>query len=227
MKAIIVDDEPRAIELLKGYLTHFNAIELVATFRNGLKAFELLTQQKIDLVLLDINMPYLSGISLSKMIGKDTKVIFTTAHPEFAVESYEVQALDYLLKPISFERFSMAITKLLPGNKETGGAGELPEFLLIKSGSKMHRIKPADILYLEKEGNYMTYHLVDQKIMSRSSIAAAMENLPAYFLQIHKSFVVNTLQVTLLEKDEIVINHAVIPIGATYKEQVMKNIFKQ
>lgn len=103
MKAIIVDDEPRAIDLLKSYLEHFSSIELVATFRNGLKAYEYISKERVDLVFLDINMPHVSGISLSKMLPENLQVVFTTAYSEFAVESYEIQAIDYLVKPISLE----------------------------------------------------------------------------------------------------------------------------
>ena len=113
MKAIIVDDEPRAIDLLKGYLRHFNQIEVAATFRNGLKAFEYLSSHPVDVMFLDINMPHISGISLSKMLPNHIKVIFTTAYSEYAVESYEIQAVDYLVKPISLERFTKTISRIL------------------------------------------------------------------------------------------------------------------
>lgn len=118
MKAIIVDDEPKAIELIQSYLSHFSVIELVGTFRNGLKAFQFMSKEPVDLLFLDINMPHLSGISLSKMVSKNTKIIFTTAYPEYAVESYDVEAVDYLLKPISLERFSKTIGKLLQNRPE-------------------------------------------------------------------------------------------------------------
>ena len=120
MKAIIVDDEPKAIDLLKGYLAHFSSIELIASFRNGLKALEYCGKNRVDLVFLDINMPQLTGLSLSRMLPRETKVIFTTAHAEFAVDSYDVEAADYLLKPISLERFAKAIGKIMeqPATKE-------------------------------------------------------------------------------------------------------------
>jgi two-component system, LytTR family, response regulator len=113
MKAIIVDDEPKAIELLQGYLLHFPQVELMSTFRNGLKALAYMQENPVDLVFLDINMPHLSGISLSKMLEKSIKVIFITAHAEYAPESYDVEAVDYLMKPVSFERFTKAIQKVL------------------------------------------------------------------------------------------------------------------
>ncbi len=220
MKAIIVDDEPKAIELIKSYLQYFNSIELAATFRNGLKAFEYLNNNAIDLIFLDVNMPHLSGISLSKMIDPKTKIIFTTAYSEYAVESYNVEAVDYLLKPISLERFSKAISKVLSENITTNDLGLTP--LLIKSGSKIFRINPEDILFLEKDGNYMTYHLMGQKVLARESVAESLGNLPAYFIQVHKSFIVNSKKVETIQKNEISINNQIITIGANYKDKIMK-----
>ena len=113
MKAIIVDDEPNAIQLLSSYLSQFSRIELVGSFRNGIKALEFIQENKPDLIFLDINMPHINGISLAKIIDKSCKIIFTTAHSEHAVESYDIGSVDYLLKPISLERFTKAMGKIL------------------------------------------------------------------------------------------------------------------
>ncbi len=150
MKAIIIDDEPKAIELLKSYLEHFSRIELVATFRNGLKAFEFLSKEPVDLVLLDINMPHITGISLSKMLPNNIKIIFTTAYSEYVVESYEIQAVDYLVKPISLERFTKSISRVLsPKVKTTEKENQL---IFVKSSFETYRLESASILYLEKMG---------------------------------------------------------------------------
>lgn len=221
MKAIIVDDEPKAIELLKSYLQHFTGIELAGTFRNGLKAFEFLSKEPVDVVFLDINMPHISGISLSKMIGKDTKVIFTTAYADFAVESYEVQAVDYLLKPISLERFTNAVSKLLTRKerplKDT-------QVIPVKSGSTTHLIKADTILYLEKDGNYITYHTTSAKVIARASISEALEHLPDHFLQVQRSFIVNMNAISSVDTDTIQISETTIPIGASFKEALRSKL---
>lgn len=224
MKVIIVDDEPKAIELLRSYLNHFNKMELVGTFRNGLKAFEYLNKNSVDLIFLDINMPHISGISLSKMIPPTTKIIFTTAYSEYAVESYEVEATDYLLKPISLERFTKAVSKVLKEDKSP----EQPEqdIILIKSGSTVHRINPQDIHYIEKEGNYATYYTSGQKIVSRESTVELLANLPSYFIQVHKSYVVNTNKVSSIEKDRLKISEVEIPVGSIFKAETLKVLFK-
>ena len=137
IKTVIIDDEPKAIGLLRSYLTHFTDFEVVNTFRNGLKALEYLNQKPVDVIFLDINMPHLNGLSLSKMISAETILVFTTAYAEHAVESYTVSALDYLLKPISLERFSgtiIKITERLNSKNTSSGKKEVPKTLFIKSG---------------------------------------------------------------------------------------------
>ncbi|MCF8238624.1 MAG: LytTR family DNA-binding domain-containing protein [Saprospiraceae bacterium] len=220
MKIILVDDEPKALELLTGYLDHFDSVELVGTFRNGLNALERISLGDIDLLFLDIHMPHISGITLSRMIPDQTRVIFTTAHAEFAVESYEVDAIDYLLKPISLERFSLAMSKALQPDKPNPGSSRI----LVKSGSTLHRIQIQDILYLEKDGNYMTYHCEGQKILARASVLEALRDLPDTFVQTHKSFVVNLDQVTRFDKDELVVGPRSIPMGSSFRNSVLKRL---
>lgn len=222
MKVIIVDDEPKAIALLSSYLSHFSDFELIATFRNGLKALNFLNNHTVDLVLLDINMPHLSGISLSKMIAPSTKIIFTTAYSEYAVESYEVTAVDYLLKPINLERFTKAISKMI--GTSSPAAAPASSVIMVKSGAKIFRVDAADILFLEKDGNYMTYHTKQQKILARESVAAALALLPSHFIQTHKSYIVNIHQMDFIDKNEISIADTAIPIGSSFKEQVLKKI---
>ena len=151
MKVIIVDDEPRAIDLLKSYLEHFSSIELVATFRNGLKAFEYISKEPVDLILLDINMPHVSGISLSKMLPDHVKVIFTTAYSEYAVESYEIQAIDYLVKPISLERFTQSISRVFSLNESSAEIESEKTIIHVQSGFETYRLEATGILWKKME----------------------------------------------------------------------------
>lgn len=216
MKAIIVDDEPRAIELLSNYLKHFEGIELLATFRNGLKAFEYISSSNVDLIFLDINMPHISGITLSKMLSDKVKVIFTTAYSEYAVESYEIQATDYLLKPISLERFAKAMRLVMSSNEHKMSSQK--NTVLIKSGFETYRVETSSILYLMKEGNYMTYFTKDKKIVARETIQTSLDKLPASFVQTHKSYIVNTQQITKYDKNKVVVGDTEIPISDSYRE---------
>jgi DNA-binding LytR/AlgR family response regulator len=218
MKAIIVDDEPKAIELIKSYLQHFKQVELVSTFRNGLKAFEFLNSNDIDLIFLDINMPHISGISLSKMIDKDVKIIFTTAYSEYAAESYEVAAIDYLLKPVTLERFMLAMGKLMNSGMDT--ISKKQSFLWIKSGNKTYKLSVDEILYLKKDGNYITYYTGESEIIARESISDALARLPQNFCRVHKSYIINAHEITAYDRDSIFISENIIPIGISYKQDL-------
>lgn len=222
IKLIIVDDEPKAIQMLESYVAHFPMLQSLASFRNALKAFEYLAQNKVDLILLDINMPHLSGLALSKMIDPAIQIIFTTAYSEYAAESYEVNAIDYLLKPISLERFGKAISKVL---HQAGQIEESPkQQLLIKSGSRQYPVQLSEILYLEKDGNYISYFLSEGKVVARQSIAEALKELPSHFVQCHKSFIVNCRKISFFEKDEIRLADIKIPIGNSYRESFLREM---
>ena len=222
MKAIIVDDEPRAIDLLKRYLEHFSSIELVATFRNGLKAYDYISREPVDLIFLDINMPHVSGISLSKMLPDHVQVIFTTAHSEFAVESYEVQAIDYLVKPISLERFTKSMSRVLSQAKPPAEAKPEQKIIHVKSGFETFRLDTAQILFLEKDGNYMNYRCVDRNIMARETIRESLDKLPDTFIQTHKSYIVNTAKVVSYEKNMLNMGKDQIPVSDSFREKVFK-----
>jgi DNA-binding LytR/AlgR family response regulator len=223
MTTILIDDEPKAIELLKSFLQHFSQIELAGSFRNGLKAFEFLSKQPVDLIFLDINMPHISGMALAKLLPPSSKIIFTTAYAEYAVESYEVRAVDYLLKPISFERFAKSISSLLATQEKTIPNSK-PDTIFVKSGPTVFRIMVADILYLQKDGNYLTYFLPDQKVLARASTQEALTQLPDHFLQCHKSFIINSKQIIRIDKEYLSVPGAQIPIGGSFKKGLMEKL---
>ena len=222
MKAIIVDDEPKAIDLLKSYLEHFSSIELVASFRNGLKAYEYISKEPVDLIFLDINMPHVSGISLSKMLPGHVKVIFTTAYSDYAVESYEIQAIDYLVKPISLERFTKSISRVFSHAEHASEAALEKKIVHVKSGFETFRLDTAQILFLEKDGNYMTYHCVDRNIMARETIRESLDKLPENFIQTHKSYIVNMDKVVSYDKNLLNMGTDKVPVSDSYREKVFK-----
>lgn len=227
MKVIIVDDEPKAIELIASYLSHFSKFELVSTFRNGLKALEFLNTNAVDVVFLDINMPHLSGLSLSKMISPNTSIVFTTAYSEHALESYEVNAIDYLLKPISLDRFSKTITKLTNNNivfTSNNKHSEDSKTIFIKSGLETHQINLEAIEYIQKDGNYINYFVNGKKIMGRQSIADALSLLNDNFFQIQKSYIVNFSKINSVSSDYVVIGENRIPIGSQFKSFVLSRL---
>lgn len=222
MRAIIVDDEPKAIELLKNYLQNFQSIELVNTFRNGFKVIEYLAKEKVDLIFLDINMPNLSGVALSKLLPPSTKIIFTTAYSKYAVESYEVDAVDYLLKPIGFERFTKAVNKVL--STKYSNHPKKDNKYLIKSGYEFHNVDIDEVYYLKKEGNYMNYVSKGKTILARESIKEAIVRLPEHFIQVHKSYIINTNKVDVIHRDEVEIKAERITIGTNYIEEFRRKM---
>lgn len=226
MKAIIVDDEPKAISLLQQYLEHFPDIQVAGSFRNGLKALSFLNSERVDIIFLDVNMPHISGMSIAKLIDQQIRIVFTTAYAEYAVESYELAAVDYLLKPITLERFTQAVQKIL---KEPGAGLKDPpektvERILVKSGSRLYQLEPNQIYYLEKDHNYLLYHLKAEKIMARQSTAEALAVLPDHFMQIHKSFIVNLDRVEFFDRHEVSVNARMISLGASFRAAFLERM---
>ncbi len=218
---IIIDDEPKAIELLKLYCERLSDLKVTATFRDPIEALQYVNNHDSDLIFLDINMPKLNGISLAKILKNKDQIVFTTAYSEYAVESYDLGAMDYLLKPISFDRFFKCIEKFKQA-KETSSLND--EFIAVKSGTSVYRIKPNDILYLEKDGNYCYYIMVDRKIMARESVKEALNKLPAYFYQIHKSYIANLNKVSEYGNDFLVIGNKKLTLSDSFRKTVLNKL---
>ncbi len=219
---IAIDDEPKALEVIERYCTKTSLVALKATFREPLKAIEFLNREKVDLIFLDINMPDLSGIQLLQTLSPRPLIIFTTAYSQYAVESYELNALDYLLKPIPFERFLLAINKATTvlSSKNTTGPDENAA-VFIKSGPQSYRVKVSEILYLEKDGNYITVHMKDGNILIRENMGDIFDLIPAAdFIRVHKSYVVGIRHISMIEVHQLIVNGEKIPIGSTYRDSL-------
>ena len=222
MTCIAIDDEPKAIEVIERYCQKISLASLKATFREPLKAIEFLNREKVDLIFLDINMPDISGMQLLQTLSPRPLIIFTTAYSQYAVESYELNALDYLLKPITFERFLMAINKAAAAlsSRNTTGMDE-DAAVFIKSGPQTHRVKVSEILYLEKNGNYITIHLKNENILIRENMGDIFDLVPAAdFIRVHKSYVVGIRHISMIEVHQLIVNGEKIPIGSTYRDSL-------
>lgn len=221
MTCIAVDDEPMALDIIERYCTKSGLVELKAVFREPVKAIEYLGLEKTDLVFLDINMPEISGMQLVQTLQPKPLIIFTTAYSHYAAESYNLNAVDYLLKPITFDRFLMAINKAITALPRAGGQAkqDADPGIFIKSGPQTYRVKVADILYLEKDGNYITVHLKDRNILIRENMADIFDLVPATdFIRVHKSFVVAVRHIAMIEVHQVTVNGEAIPVGSTYRE---------
>lgn len=230
MKCIIIEDEPAAIEVLTAYIDRTPGLDLVATFREPLRALSYLRTNRVDLLFLDINMPELTGMELMNVIQDPPLVIFTTAYAEYAIESYEKNAVDYLLKPIPFQRFLKAVEKVqerlhlqkaLDQKAQERDNESSENVIYIKSGTQAHRVNLNEVRYLEKDGHYMLFHLPGKKLIARLSMAEVFELISKdEFIQVHKSFIVARQFVQVIEAHQIRIDAAKIPIGKTFKKTV-------
>ena len=226
IKTAIVDDEPLAVELLSDYVSKTDSLQLVEASTDVYKVLKLVQDGCIDLLFLDIQMPELTGIQFMKIIDERCKVIITTAYTEYALDGYEFNVVDYLLKPISYERFSKAVNKVLLPSTIENKAAKKPDHIFIKSEYKLVRVNLADILYIESLRDYIAIHtLQQQKIMSLESLRNMESVLPAdEFLRVHKSYIVSLKKISYVEKNRIVINQQYIPIGDSYQEKFFETI---
>ena len=223
VRCIIVDDEPVARRILEGYLTELEDFDLVASCSNALEASEVLNQEAVDLMFLDIEMPRLKGLDFIRILPAAPTVIITTAHREFALDSFELEVLDYLLKPISFNRFFKACLRY---KKMFASApkDQDRDFLYAKSNRKMAKIPIANILYIEGMSNYVKVICQNNTYMVYTSLNSLLEELPEAFLRIHKSYIINKNKVAFFSKEQVEINEIQLPIGKTYQAEISQKL---
>lgn len=232
MKCIAIDDEPFALELISDYIRKTPFLEFVEGFTNPFHAMEFLLKNEVDLLFLDINMPELSGVELLKSLPNTPKVIFTTAYSEFGAESYDFNTIDYLLKPIRYDRFLKAVNKANDNNASTKKnvatihtPDQDKESIRIKSGTQLIQVIIDDIYFIEGAGNYLTLHTKNKKIMILLTMVEIGKILPSHlFVRIHKSFIVALKHIEIIEKARVIVNKKVIPVGITYREHFSKII---
>ncbi|GAF01611.1 LytR/AlgR family response regulator transcription factor [Saccharicrinis fermentans] len=223
---IAIDDEPLALRQIEGYITMTPYLKLLGSFSNALKAMEFLNDNSVDLMFVDINMPDLTGMEFVKALSNPPKVIFTTAYREYAVEGFQVDAADYLVKPIAYADFLKSTDKtkerFFSDNKGAETVHNNDQFLFIKSEYKIIRISYKDILYAEGMRDYVRIHLENQKpVMALMSIKKMQQHLPdEAFMRVHRSFIVHLNKITTIERNRIIFDGKVfIPISDQYKEQ--------
>lgn len=230
LSCIIVDDEPLALDILEEYVRRTPSLELAGRFTGSVEALKRINENPADIAFLDIQMPGLGGIDMSKLISGHTRVIFTTAFPQYALEGFKVDALDYLLKPISFQEFSRAVEKAeewfnMKRAAETGThAGEEPQSLIVKSDYKQFVIPIDTIVYIEGIRDYIRIHTDDGgSVQTLMNMKTVEETLPRNrFARVHRSYIVNVDKVKKIERTRIVFGDVVIPISDTYKESFHK-----
>jgi two-component system LytT family response regulator len=223
INCIIVEDEPIARDILISYINRVPYLNLAGSCADAFEAMELLNKTDVDLIILDINMPHLSGIEMLRTLKKYPSVIVTSAYPNFALEGYELSVTDYLLKPFSFARFVQATEKVIAKGQDGQPQKEEERFVMVKSDKKLTKVFLNEIVYVEAYGNYIFIHRGQDKIMSKQTLTNFETQLPAgKFVRIHKSYMVSVKAVKYLEGNEVSVGTKKLPVGKVYREGVLK-----
>ncbi|HEY4650112.1 MAG TPA: LytTR family DNA-binding domain-containing protein [Pontibacter sp.] len=221
MKAIAIDDEPMALEVVRSHAAKVPYLELQACFTDAFKALEYLQANEVDLLFLDIKMPDITGLEFVTSLHKKPMVVFTTAYSEHAVTSFELDAVDYLLKPFSLARFVKACNKAQELLLLRNSAVPQKDYVFLKTGYEQVKVYFQEILYMEAAGNYVTFVLEDKKLLSRMTMHELMELLPVdKFTRIHRSYVVARDKIDKLERHQVSIRGNEVPVGASYLQQL-------
>ena len=231
---LIIDDEPIAIRLIKNHLSAFSDFAVIAECSNALEAMPVLAKQHIDLIFCDIQMPQITGIDFIRSLKHPPKVIFTTAYRDYAIEAFELQVVDYLLKPISFERFAKAINNFMElesmqkNSEQVSNAGPTNlDFIFLKADKKHYKVNIDDILYFESLGDYVIAFTRDRKIVTKERIGRLFEILPEKkFMQIHRGFIVSISRIESVGPGFVEINKKKLPVGRNYKPGLAKLLQK-
>ena len=227
IRCLLVDDEPLALDLLEGYVAKTPSLQLAGSCSSAFQAMEMMEKTEVDLMFLDIQMPGLTGLEFTRSLPSGPKVIFTTAFEQYALEGFKVDALDYLLKPISYPEFLNSVNKAKRWFDQTEKAAspETRNSIFVKSDYKLVQVEFSSILYIEGLKDYVKIHLegIDKPILSLMSMKSFEENLPeARFMRVHRSFIVNLEKISTIERNRIVFGKEYIPISENYKENFQR-----
>ncbi|MFO0433852.1 MAG: LytR/AlgR family response regulator transcription factor, partial [Sphingobacteriaceae bacterium] len=226
MNTIIIDDEPHARELMKKHISQVSWLNNTGSFANVMSATEFLTQNKVDILFLDINMPGINGIDFLKTFNPKAKVIITTANPEFALEGFELNVVDYLVKPIRFERFYKAVCKTLNEDKimlhQNSEQPNINTYIFIKTERRIIKVEIDEILFIEGLKDYVTVHCKNEKYTVSTNLKSIYTQLStSQFIRINKSTIVNISQITSIETDELILKNLSFTIGNVFRDELM------
>ncbi|MBO6523190.1 MAG: response regulator transcription factor [Balneolaceae bacterium] len=227
----IIDDEPLAIEVIESHVSKIDGLEVKATFQNAIKAFQELRNNSVDVLFLDIQMPKLTGIEFLRTLKNPPKVIFTTAYREYALEGFDLDVIDYLLKPVSFERFLKAVNKVFDvlapqaSTPAYSDSNEEHHYVFVPSDKKNVKICLDEILYIESKRDYILIKTENKQVSTYQTITYMEDRLPGdQFLRVHRSFIINLKKIESWSKNEVELSEATIPIGRTYKREALKRL---
>jgi DNA-binding LytR/AlgR family response regulator len=229
VSCLIVDDEAIAREIIVTHISKIENIEVVSQCKNAIEAFNYLSNNKVDLVFLDINMPEISGIAFAKSINKDIKIIFTTAYRDYAVDGFDLQAVDYLLKPIAFERLLQSVNRYFevttPSENTKTEITEPNDFIFVRSDRKMIKVDFESIIYIESLSDYIKIHQQNKTIVTRETISAIEAKLPkTRFLRIHRSYIIGISKIQSFTNEHVTLNNVTLTVSRSYKKEVLNQL---
>ena len=231
LTCFIIDDEPLAIEVIESHVAKVDGLEVKASYQNAVKAFQALRNENVDVLFLDIQMPRLTGIEFLRTLKNPPKVVFTTAYREYALEGFELDVVDYLLKPVSFERFLKAIDKIFdavnPDQKSSAKIDNPKEarYVFVPVDKKNVKVCLDEILFVESKRDYVMIKTPDKEVVTHQTLGYMEEHLPeSHFLRVHRSFIVNIKMIESWSSNEIEMKNTLIPIGRTYKREALKRL---
>jgi len=228
IRCVIIDDEPTACEGLQRYVEKVNFLSLMAVCEDAMQLNTLLQTEQPDLLFLDIEMPYLSGLDLLASLAHPPHVIITSAYEQYALKGYELDVADYLLKPIPFERFLKAVNKVYNLWQQEEHLDEADDFIFVRSNRQMHKVLFKDILVVEGLENYVCIYTETTKLLVRSTMKRMMEALPkGVFLQVHKSYLVNQKKIDMIDGNRIMVGQHAVPVARNFREEVFACILKK
>lgn len=231
IKCIIVEDELLAQQVIQSHLKNTNQLELVAVCNNAIEAKDALSKNEVDLIFLDIQLPGMTGLNFLRTVQDPPLIVLTTAYTEYALESYDFNVIDYLLKPISLDRFNKAISKITSGRvfpKLTNTKDDSPDHLFIKSGSKFFKVNLSDIIYIQSMKDYLKIYTKDHKLITHQTMGDMEKILPSkQFIRVHKSYMVAIASIKIIYGNTVELEQAVIPIGNIYKNNVMNLVARK
>ena len=229
LTAVAIDDEPLALEVIERFAAKSEDLDLLMAFENPLEAISFLQDNKVDLIFLDIQMPDLTGIQLLESLVYKPMIVFTTAYSQYAVDSYELGAIDYLLKPVSLDRFLKAINKAVGFvraqealDEKSNEAPDIKDYMFIKSDTRFFKVNLGEILYIEGMRDYVAVHTPERRIMTLMSMGKMMDKLPeSDFMRVHKSYIIGLNHIQLIQNNRVAIDDKEIPISNSYKESFL------
>lgn len=231
LTAIAIDDEPIALDVIRFHANKVPFLNLKQTFVNAIEALSYLRTEPVELVFLDVNMPDLTGLDVARLLPPATMIIFSTAYAEHAVKGFELNAVDYLVKPVDFGRFLQACNRA--NERRPGSPDRDPDrsptdrspVLFVKDGYDYVRIALDDLLYIESEGNYLTFYESGKKVVTRMTVAEAMTQLPGPgFMRIHKSYIVSLAHIDKIERHQVTVGKTQIPLAGTYRDELLERV---